>query len=460
VKVLLISHPDPHRQKPDFPPIGIAYLGAVIRDRGHEVRLVDGGLTVPRGIARQARDFAPDVVGATCWTINRGSLWGLGRLLREELPDVPFVVGGPHASLFPDHIFRKTHARVVVIGEGEETIGELLEAMETGRDLTTVPGLAIRASDGTVQRTPPRPQIRDLDAVPFPFYEGFRDFSFRRYAGFPGLPGPTAAIITSRGCVFDCSYCGSVSYWGRKWRYRSSQNVLDELEHLAGDLGVRSVYFFDDNFPVNRERVIQICRGMIDRRLNIAWACCSHVKMVQEGLLRAMREAGCRYVAFGVESGSDVILGNINKKQTRADIERAFALVHESGMKPRAFLMVGNRGESDETIDQTIAMTGVIRPHSSIGASLLWLLPGTRVYAEARAAGHIDDDYWLRSDDVPYNLQEHSYAELQRLRRRLMRGIARNKGGLLPLANCYMKEIYYRYPALSALRALVPARLR
>jgi len=122
--------------------------------------------------------------------------------------------------------------------------------------------------------------------------------------------------------------------------------------------------------------------------------------------------------------------------------------------------MVGNKGESIDTIDETIEMAGFIKPHSSIGATLLWLLPGTRVYREACENGFISDDYWLKSDDVPYNLQEYTYRELFGLRQRLMRGIARKKGGISPMLSFYLKSIYYRYPFLSRMRSLIPDWLR
>jgi anaerobic magnesium-protoporphyrin IX monomethyl ester cyclase len=211
---------------------------------------------------------------------------------------------------------------------------------------------------------------------------------------------------------------------------------------------------------VNKKRAIDICQGIIDRKLDIQWACCSHVKMINEELLSAMKASGCVGIDFGVESGSDIILKNINKNQNRKDIERAFSLVHRAGIKPRAYLMVGNKGETLGTIDETIEMTGIINPHSSIGATMLWLLPGTRVFDEARENGFIDDGYWLRSDDVPYNLQEYSYRELFGLRQRLMRGIAKQKSGITPMVSFYLKSVFYRYPVLSFMRSLIPDRLR
>ncbi len=411
MKVLFTSHPDKHRQQPDFPPIGIAYLGGVVHNRRHEVLLIDSGLTSLGDIARQVKEFSPDFVGVTCWTINRGTVWELSSILQKIAPAAFLAVGGSHASFYPDHIFVKTHATAVVIGEGEETVCELLDVLENGGDIGSVRGIAYRKQDGTIAYTAPRPPIEDLDAIPFPYYAGFRDFSFQHYAGFAGLPKPTAAVITSRGCVFDCAFCGSVNFWGKKWRYRSAENVLDEIQILVQKMGARSIYIFDDNFPVNKKRAMDICQGIIDRKLHIQWACCSHVKMVNKELLDIMKECGCVSIDFGVESGTNVILNNIDKNQNREDIERAFACTHSAGINPRAYLMVGNEGETIDTIDETIEMIGAIKPHASIGATILWLLPGTRVFCEAREKGFVDDDYWLRSDDVLYNLQEHTYRD-------------------------------------------------
>jgi radical SAM superfamily enzyme YgiQ (UPF0313 family) len=411
-------------------------------------------------ICAQIKHFSPELVGITCWTIDREMVWRLCESLRLDLPDVPVVIGGPHATVFPEHIFKKTHAFAVVIGEGERTFTDLVETFGRRADLHGVDGLALREADGTITRTAVRSPIPNLDEVPLPFYDGFSDFSFNKYSGFASLPSPTAAIISSRGCVFDCTYCASVCFWGKKWRFRSAANVLAEMELLIGKYSVRSFYFFDDNFPVNKARAVAICQGIIERKWDIAWACCSHVKMVSQDLLRIMKASGCRVIDFGVESGSDLILANINKKQTRADIERAFSLVHSAGILPRAYLMVGNRGESESTIDETIDLIGRIRPRSSIGATMLWLLPGTRVYNDAVAAGFISDDYWLRSGDIPYDLREHTLPELRALRNRLMLGMARRRGGLVPVVSFLLRRLYYAFPVLSVFRALIPRVFR
>ncbi len=440
--------------------MGIASLGAISHYAGYDTLLIDSGFSTISDVVRQAYYYSPDIIGITCWTIDRGRVWELCHELKKKLPSVFLVLGGPHASLYPVHVFLKTYAEAVVVGEGEQTFQELLTAWKENRDLKGIPGLALRGPENAVLDFTARELISNLDDLPFPFYQGFPHFSFSRYAGFPTLPCPTAAIISSRGCVFDCTYCGSTQFWGQKWRYRSANNIIKEMKWLSEAHQVRSIYFFDDNFLVNHQRVSTICEEIIRQRWNVSWSCCSHVKMVNRELLELMHRSGCVSIDFGVESGSDIILKNINKKQTRTDIERAFELVHKAGIKPRAYLMVGNKGETIATIDETIDMTGTIKPHSSIGASLLWLLPGTRVFSEACANGFIGHDYWLRSDDVPYNLQEYSYKEMCALRQRLMRGIARQKGGLVPLLNFHLKEIYYRYPFLSYMRSLVPGWLK
>lgn len=460
MKIVLISNPTSRHQRPDFPPPGIAYLGAAAVQSGHEVLLIDGGLQSIAQIAKAVRNASPDVIGVTCWTIDRKMVWDLCNTLKKSSPAAVLTLGGPHATMYPGHIFRKTHATAVIVGEGEETFAEFLEALTQGKDLKIVAGLVLRDKDGGVFYTSPRPPIQNIDSIIFPHYAGFRNFSFSNYGGFPPLPRPTAAVISSRGCVFDCSYCASVRFWGKKWRFRSPENVLEEIRWLVEKHGIRSLYFFDDNFPVNRERAIAICEGIINNGWDLKWACCSHVKMMNRELLKVMKASGCVTIDFGVESGSDKILKNVNKRQTQYDIEKAFSLVHEAGISPRAYLMVGCPGEDESTIDETIELVGRIKTRSSIGANILWLLPGTTVYEDAVKNGHIDEDYWLQYDDVPYNLQEHSLKKLKSLRQRLMLGIARKKGGVRPLAMYCLKTLYYNYPVLSVFRSFVPKQFR
>lgn len=459
MKILLISNPTTRRQRPDFPPPGIAYLGAIAKNEGHEVMLIDGGLQTILKITAEARKYSPDLVGVTCWTIDRGMVWKLCAALKEVVPGAFLILGGPHATMYPDHMFEKTHASAVVIGEGEETFAELLVTLSGGGDLTSVAGIVLKGKDGSVFYTSGRLPIKDISSIPFPYYNGFKNFSFSMYNGFTWLPQPTAAIISSRGCVFDCAYCASVRFWGRRWRSRSPENVLAEIKWLVEKFRIRSIFFYDDNFPVNKKRVIAICEGIRNNDWNLKWSCCSNVKMLNRDLLEVMKDSGCVSIDFGVESGSNKILKNINKQQTSEDIIKAFDLVHEAGIATRAYLMVGSPGENKATIDETIELVGRIKP-LSLGANILWLLPGTAIYEDAVKNGFISEDYWLKFDEVPYNLQEHSLKVLETLRARLMVGIGRAKGGINSRIAYQLKDFYYKYPFLSIFRSLVPRQFR
>jgi radical SAM superfamily enzyme YgiQ (UPF0313 family) len=439
----------------------VAYLGAVAKQAGHTVKIIDGGLNSVREIVPKALSFAPDFVGITCWTITRGTVWDLCDQIRRVLPRALLVLGGSHPTYCPKDALQRSGATALVIGEGEKTFEELLKAIESGSDLQTVAGLALPEPKGSVMLTARRDGLKNLDEYPLPDYELIEDFDLSKYAGLPNIIGPTSVIISSRGCVYDCTFCGSVEFWGRKWVYRSAQNVLDEIERHITKLGAKSIFFYDDNLPVRKERMREICRGIIQKGWGIQWACCSHVNMVDFELLKLMRESGCVRIDFGVESGSDKILANVKKKQKRADIIQTFNDAHRAGILPRAFLMVGNQGENEGTIDETISLIKEIQPHASIGSTIVWLLPGTQDYNHAIATGHLSANYWeLNRDAIPYNLQEHSLEKLQQLRDRLMWGIARSKGGVIPIASYLMRRVWYRNQWLARFRHLIPARLR
>jgi len=460
MNVVLISNPTNQFHKADFPPPGIAYLGGTARRAGHKVLLIDGQRWNISKIVEDSCAASPDLIGITCWTIGRGLVWELCEELKKKLPQVMLVIGGPHATMHPEHILQKTHAQAVAIGEGEETFLELLTVLEKGEDFKSIPGLVVRGENNTPVFTTSRHSIENIDTIARPYYDGFQDFNFADYEGFPALPHPTASIITSRGCVFNCSYCASVRFWGRRWRFRTAENVLEEIRYLVEEKKVKSLYFWDDNFPVDKQRAITICQGIIDNGWSLQWACSSHVTMLNLEILTKMKKSGCRNIDFGVESGSDRILKRINKKQTRQDIIRAFDLTHEVGIAARAYLIVGNMGEDEESIDETIELISRIQPRSSIGAALLMLLPGTDVYKEAVEKGFIKEDFWLDSDAIAYNLMEHSLPELKKLRKRLMWGIAKSKKGIKPKITYLLKSVFYEFPILAIFRSFVPKKLR
>lgn len=227
---------------------------------------------------------------------------------------------------------------------------------------------------------------------------------------------------------------------------------MAEIEWLYKKFEVRNIMFFDDNFTINKERVIKICSEILERNLNIKWVCCSHIGQIDEEILFWMKKAGCYRIDFGIESGSSEILENIKKNQTIEQIENDFELIHKVGIKPRAYLMVGNPGENENTIKQTIALMKKIKPYDTTSAQILWLLPDTEVYELSKLKNIIYDDYWLKSDSMVYYTGEHSVKELKALRRQLMKGLAKNQKNLKAYGEYILRKVYYKYPVLQKLR--------
>jgi len=353
LEVLLITPPREVPQKVDFPPIGLAYIAAVLKKEKIAVRVVDASAYSWGRLARVLCEISPLIVGIPCWTLERSQVFRTTKLVREMLPKTRIILGGHHATAFPDHMFVQANVDAVVIGEGEETTLELVRALLDGRSLCNIRGIAY-SENARVLLTESRELIKNLDSVPYPSYT---DFNLDNYIGLPEVNGRAASVMTSRGCPYRCIFCSSSRFWKGRWRSRSAENVLGEIEWLYHDYKVRNFIFFDDNFTVQKDRAIEICRGLLDKRLNINFVASSHVTHMNPELLYWMKKSGCYRIDFGVESGSPEILRNIKKGQSVEDIEKGFRLVHDAGIKPRAFLIVGSPGENEKTIDETADAT-------------------------------------------------------------------------------------------------------
>jgi radical SAM superfamily enzyme YgiQ (UPF0313 family) len=449
VDVLLINPPRQTPQRADFPPIGLSYIAAVLKREGISTRIVDASALSWDRLGDVIRNSNPQIIGVACWTVERGQSSNVARLAKSILPHVKIIMGGHHASAFPDHMFSLAYADAVVIGEGEASAPELVKTLLGSGNLDGVKGIAYRA-DTELILTEPRALIEDIDSIPLPSYEGY---DLDAYLGLPETTGRAAAIITSRGCPYRCIFCSASKFWGRKWRARSAQNVLTEIEWLRRDYGISALMFFDDNFTVNKPRAIAICEGIMERGLHLDWAACSHVSQVDKELLGWMSKAGCYRIDYGVESGNPMILSNIRKRQTVEEIEEAFRLTREAGIRPRAYLMVGNPGESKQTIRDTVELMRRVKPYDTSSGQILWVLPDTEIYEMAKSKGIISDEYWLANDSMVYYTGDHSVEQLKVLRDELMRGLARNQRSLKAWANYWMKRAYYSYPSLQKLRS-------
>ncbi|WP_052360148.1 B12-binding domain-containing radical SAM protein [Solidesulfovibrio alcoholivorans] len=404
-------------------PLGIASLASALRSGNFDVEFHDLHDRDWPLVEAMLSESAPGLVGISCFTFGRANAMRLAELSKRLFPEVPVVMGGPHATFFPDQVLASGNVDVVVLGEGENTIVQLARRLAQGRAPDDVRGIAF-LRDGHVRLTPPRESVTDLDVFPFPAYDAFDLTQYKSPEIPPQYQELTGThVMTSRGCPFHCEFCSVNKFFNGKWAFRSPGNVADELEKLVADRGVRHVYFSDDLFSLNHQRTIGICREILDRKLNLVWMAETRVDCVNEEMLAWMRKAGCYRVYYGVESGSPRILKSVNKGFTVEQVARAFALTHRAGIEPSCFLMVGNPGETPETIDETIALIREIRPATSPIVGITTILPGTRQYELSKRQGLISDAYWRSDAAPPLYTGEYDVDDLIQLQIRLARGV-------------------------------------
>jgi radical SAM superfamily enzyme YgiQ (UPF0313 family) len=360
-------------------PLGLAYIASYLRRYGqHDVQMFEPeaqGLTYDdiEGIIRSGR---PDVVGLTCSTPNFHRALKLARMCREN-SDARVVMGGVHASAVPEYII-KNHADVidcVVVGEGEKTMLELVDAYQSNSSLEDIKGIVFNR-EGSIIRTDPRPYIEDLDSIPNPARDLIPQKLFVPNAHNARYKN-CITMLTSRGCPFNCSFCAARLVSGRKYRTHSAEYVLEEMQMLKKDYGVRQLLITDDTFTINRSRLEEICKGMIDKRLGLKWFCFSQVNAVNREVLMLMKKAGCYNIGFGVESGDEEILRNMGKNIKPERAIEAVRTANSLGLKTQAFYVFGSPGETTEQMRETIRFAG------KVGSTLAFFnmlvpYPGTR----------------------------------------------------------------------------------
>lgn len=363
-------------------PMGLHYLGALLKEQGHEVELLNwyNVKTTPYIIQEALAVLKPDLVGFSIFHANR---WGgiqLARIFKERFPAIPMVFGGIGATFLDDHLLRHfPWIDIVVRGEGEITFPELIRRIEAHKGFDDLPGLTLRVGS-TIRRNRDAEQIEDLDSLPMPAAH----YTFHHLA-------------VSRGCPGKCTFCGSPKFWGSTVRFHSARYFVDQLELLYRK-GHRFFHFSDDTFTLRKALVLEICAQIRERKLDITWAAISRVDCVDPEVLRAMRMAGCIQISFGVESGSEDIRRELNKKFDEEQIRRAFALTVSYGILARAYIIYGCPGESPETVNDTIRLLRQIHPLVTI-FHVLAVFPGTSLYDLFKSQTGATDDIWLHYEE-------------------------------------------------------------
>jgi anaerobic magnesium-protoporphyrin IX monomethyl ester cyclase len=391
LKVTLINPPYPPNvhSHPPFIPLGLAYLGAITEQEGHEVNIIDcqaEKLTYETFRDRVSKE-TPDIIGVTATTLLYKSAMKLIEIAKEAHPNAITMLGGSHGTFWDENALNEYPTLdIVVRREGEITFKELLNSFQKNISLTNVLGITFRQKDGKIVRTPDRPFIEDLDKLPFPAHHLLPLDDLKRMGKvlFP--------LITSRGCVFWCDFCSTVRMFGRGYRWRSPKNVVDEMQLVHDKYGVEQVTFYDDAFSVDRNRVLKICEELHARKLDMTWDCGTRVDMVDRDLLKTMRDAGCIAVWLGVESGSEAILGAMNKKIKLDQTRLAYKTAHDVGLMTIANVVLGFPGETEQTAKETIRFVKELNP-DDVGFYVATPYPGTPMYDQVIKNG------WLRVTD-------------------------------------------------------------
>jgi len=372
-----------------FLPIGLGYLQAMLASRGFPCRLANLSGKGRKEILDYLRRQRPQVIGVSMFTFNRKRSYDLLRLAREACPEALLLAGGPHPTHLPGEVFEDCPALdAIVKGEGELPLLGVLERLEReGRDgWRTAPGLILR--EGQTTSVPP---LEDLDLAGAPV-EHFA-------ADFLDDPGQLSYLSTSRGCPATCNFCNTPEFWGTSVRFRTPQAVLRELVLLRARHGLTYYSFRDDTFTANRTRVLALMDLIRGSGLHPLWNCQSRVNLVDEERLVAMKRAGCEFMQFGVEHGSERVLRLLDKGTNMKHAHRALSLVRKVGMNLGIYLITGIPGEQWEDVEVTASLVRLARPHD-VQISPLALYPGTRLFDRYREEGRISPDFFRGAGDA------------------------------------------------------------
>ncbi len=395
MRVLLMSTPYPLEENP-IPPLSLSYLAAVLQNEGIEVQILD--LLVSQHSARKIRDklaeYQPQMVGATCVTLNSPIASRNLKACKDFDPRIVTMLGGPHASFaLKETLLRARWIDVVIIGEGERTIVELARALEKGKDIQQVAGIAFR-EDSRVVKTEPRPLIENLDELPPPARH-LLPLSKYRAIGAP------CTVITSRGCPYRCIFCSGPRLFGRRVRFRDPKLVADEIEQIHKEFGFERLNVVDDTFTINHRHARAVCDEIMRRNLKFQWNVFARADTVTADILKRMKQAGCSWLLYGVESASPEILKTIKKGTTPDDIRRGTKLATEAGIGVFNSFIFGLPGESPETARLSLAFAHELNRDydAKYGFHLLSPLPGTELYEKPKEYGlRILSRNWAKYD--------------------------------------------------------------
>ena len=386
-----------------LPPLGICYLGAVLENQGHAVRIIDGQLSENTDdlILGEIGNFTPDLIGISSVLLSQRQSFELAGKIKSRFPGILLVIGGPHVTTIMQEVMINPAIDLAVYGEGERTIADLVDYATNQKELKDILGIIWR-NNGEVVVNPPQPFIENLDEVPFPARHLLPDL--KRYCNhlLAHRREPMTSIITSRGCSGRCVFCNRI--FGNRYRFFSADYVLREIDELMNFTGrqLREIEIEDDTFTVDRERVVKICQGLIERKYGLIWSCASRVTTLDLELLKLMKKAGCWMIQIGIETGDEKVMKAIKKGISLERVKKVVRWANEAGVEVKGFFMLGLHTDTAESIERTIKFARSLKIHTA-NFAIANPYPGTEFFKLASDYGtfNYDPDCFSAHHDKP-----------------------------------------------------------
>ena len=363
------------------PPLGIAYMAGVLQENNIDVEILDASAEDMgfEDVKNELFKRKPDLVALTALTPTIGRALETAQVVKETLPNSIVVMGGYHPTFNFIETLEDENVDIVIRGEGEYIMLNLVQALENHSNLHDVKGIVFEDKNSKeVVITPEAPLIDNLDEIPFP---ALNLLPLKKYR-LLDMDTHMATMITTRGCPMQCSFCSSAAMHGRKIRERSVKNIVDEIEYLKTTYDIDTIAFMDDTFTLKKRKVIAICDEILKRNIKIMWGCTSRVDTLDETLLKKMKEAGCITIFIGVESADQQQLDKMCKNTTVTKIENAFKIANQLKIRTIASVALGMPGDSKEIMNKTIKFVHKLKPNYAL-YSLATPYPGTKFYKES-----------------------------------------------------------------------------
>lgn len=438
MKILLINPPIREWAKPNCFPLGLGYIASVLLQEGYEVEVLD--INAYRWnkeeVEKRIKEIPCDLVGIGGIITTYRYLKWLVNIIKKYHPEKKVLVGGSVGTSIPKTMLERNPVDIVCIGEGEETVKELVNVLKNNSDLSTVKGIWFKEDDGSICRNESREPIKDLDGLPFPAWDLFPiDIYLKNPVGAPNrnkwIDGSLAEdtplsmnLYATRGCPYQCIYCYH-DFMGQKYRYRPPDNVITEIKHLYTHYDVKYFHFVDDEFVLKKDFVYEFCQKIKDLQKElderITWGCSGRANLMTEELIATMADAGCVLIGYGIESGSQKMLDTMKKKVTVEQAKQAVRLTQKYLGWADCSFMIGTPGETKETIQETIDFCKQLNLIPEV-VFFATPYPGTELYRIAIQQGKIkDEEAYVMSlgeqgEKISVNFTDFSDDELEKIK--------------------------------------------